>query len=70
MDSKLKNFKDVGNKMDEKRDNVANHTEVVKIAEADFNSRNTTCMPACPIGPLDRTRVVKIIVFLDLNEKP
>jgi hypothetical protein len=70
MDSKLKNFKDVGNKMDEKRDNVANHTEVVKIAEADFNSRNTNCMPACPIGPLDRTGVVKIIVFLDLNEKP
>jgi len=26
-------------------------------------------IPACPVGPADRTGVVKIFVFLDLKEK-
>jgi hypothetical protein len=30
--------------------------------------RNTQCMPACPVGPADRTGVVKIFAFLDLEQ--
>jgi hypothetical protein len=34
-----------------------------------FNPRNTRCIPACPVGPADRTGVVKIIAFLELEQK-
>jgi len=30
--------------------------------------RNTTCIPACPVGLADRTGVVKIFAFLDLEQ--
>jgi len=34
-----------------------------------FKPRNTRCIPACPVGPADRTGVVKIIAFLELEQK-
>jgi hypothetical protein len=34
-----------------------------------FNPRNTQCIPACPVGPADRTGVVKIFLFLELKQK-
>jgi hypothetical protein len=37
---------------------------------SNFNPRNTSCMSACPVGPADRTGVVKIFVFLDLTKDP
>jgi hypothetical protein len=30
--------------------------------------KNTQCIPACPVGPEDRTGVVKIIAFLELEK--
>jgi len=33
-----------------------------------FNPQNTTCIPACPVGLADRTGVVKIFAFLDLEQ--
>ena len=38
-------------------------------SDSDFNPRNTQCIPACPVGPADRTGVVKIFVFLELEPR-
>jgi hypothetical protein len=35
---------------------------------SNFNPQNTKCIPACPVGPADRTGVVKIIAFLGLEQ--
>ena len=35
----------------------------ISASASNFNPRNTQCMPACPVGPADRTGVVKIFVF-------
>jgi hypothetical protein len=35
---------------------------------SNFNPQNTQCIPACPVGPADRTGVVKIFAFLDLEQ--
>jgi hypothetical protein len=35
----------------------------IPASDSNFNPRNTQCMTACPVGPADRTGVVKIIVF-------
>ena len=36
---------------------------------SNFNPQNTLCIPACPVGPSDRTGVVKIIAFLGLEPR-
>jgi hypothetical protein len=41
----------------------------MSASDSNFNPRNTISITACPVGPADRTGVVKIFVFLDLNEK-
>jgi len=41
----------------------------ISASDSNFNPRNTTSITACPVGPADRTGVVKFFVFLDLNEK-
>ena len=41
----------------------------ISVSGSNFNPRNTQCIPACPVGPADRTRVVKIIAFLELKQK-
>jgi hypothetical protein len=35
---------------------------------SNFNPQNTQCFPACPVGPSDRTGVVKIFAFLDIEQ--
>jgi len=35
----------------------------IPASGSNFNPRNTQCMSACPVGPADRTEVVKIFVF-------
>ena len=41
----------------------------ISTSGSNFNPRNTQCIPACPVGPADRTGVVKIIAFLELKQK-
>jgi len=41
----------------------------ISASGSNFNPRNTQCIPACPVGPADRTGVVKIIAFLELEQK-
>jgi len=41
----------------------------ISASDSNFNPRNTQCIPACPVGPADRTGVVKIIAFLELKQK-
>jgi hypothetical protein len=36
---------------------------------SNFNPRNTQCMSACPVGPADRTGVVKIFAFLGIEPR-
>jgi hypothetical protein len=36
---------------------------------SNFNPQNTQCMSACPVGPADRTGVIKIFAFLELEQK-
>jgi hypothetical protein len=36
---------------------------------SDFNPQNTSSIPACPVGPADRTGVVKILDCLDKEPK-
>jgi len=36
---------------------------------SNFNPQNTPCIPACPVGPADRTGVVKIFAFLALEPR-
>jgi hypothetical protein len=36
---------------------------------SNFNPQNTQCIPACPVGPADRTGVAKIFAFLELEQK-
>ncbi len=38
-------------------------------SDSNFNPRNTQCIPACPVGPADRTGVVKIFAFLELEPR-
>jgi len=51
----------------------------ISVLGSNFNPRNTQCMPACPacpvapedgtgVGPADRTGVVKIFAFLELEQ--
>jgi hypothetical protein len=35
---------------------------------SNFNPRNTSFMSACPVGPADRTGVVKILACLELEQ--
>jgi len=39
----------------------------IPASGSNFNPQNTQCIPACPVGPADRTGVVKIIAFLGLE---
>jgi hypothetical protein len=41
----------------------------ISASGSNFNPRNTQCIPACPVGPADRTGVIKIIAFLELKQK-
>ena len=41
----------------------------ISASVSNFNPRNTQCIPACPVGLADRTGVVKIIAFLELEQK-
>ena len=36
---------------------------------SNYNPRNTQCIPACPVGLGDRTGVVIIFTFIDLEKK-
>ena len=36
---------------------------------SNFNPQNTQCIPACPVGPADRTGVVKIFACLELESR-
>ena len=36
---------------------------------SNFNPQNTQCIPACPVGPADRTGVVKLFAFLGLEPR-
>jgi hypothetical protein len=40
----------------------------IPASDSNFNPLNTQCIPACPVGPADRTGVVKIIAFLGLEQ--
>jgi len=40
----------------------------IPASDSNFNPQNTQCIPACPVGPADRTGVVKIIVLLGLEQ--
>jgi hypothetical protein len=39
------------------------------MSGSNFNPQNTKCIPACPVGPEDRTGVVKIFAFLEREQK-
>ena len=41
----------------------------ISASYSNFNPQNTQCIPAFPVGPADRTGVVKIFVFLALDQK-
>jgi hypothetical protein len=41
----------------------------IPASGSNFNPQNTQCIPACPVGPADRTGVVKIFAFLGLEQK-
>jgi len=41
----------------------------IPASGSNFNPRNTQCIPACPVGPADRTGVVKIFAFLGLEPR-
>jgi hypothetical protein len=41
----------------------------MSVSDSNFNPRNTNSITACLVGPADRTGMVKIFVFLDLNKK-
>jgi hypothetical protein len=41
----------------------------IPASDSNFNPQNTKCIPACPVGPADRTGVVKIIAFLGLEPR-
>jgi hypothetical protein len=41
----------------------------ISASGSNFNPRNIQCIPACPVGPADRTGVVKIFTFLELEQK-
>ncbi len=40
----------------------------ISASGSDFNPQNTQCMSACPVGPVDRSGVLKIFVFLELEQ--
>jgi len=40
----------------------------IPASGSNFNPQNTQCIPACPVGPADRTGVVKIIAFFGLEQ--
>ncbi len=40
----------------------------IPASGSNFNPQNTQCIPACPVGPADRTGVVKIFAFLGLEQ--
>jgi hypothetical protein len=44
------------------------NTPFYRISVSDSNL-NPQCIPACPVGPADHTGVVKIFVFLELEQK-
>jgi len=39
------------------------------VSDSNFYPQNTQCIPACPVGPADRTGVVKIFAFLELEPR-
>jgi hypothetical protein len=41
----------------------------IPASGSNFNPQNTQCIPACPVGPADRTGAVKIIAFLGLEPR-
>jgi hypothetical protein len=41
----------------------------IPASDSNFNPQNTQCIPACPVGPADRTGVVKIFAFLGLEPR-
>jgi len=41
----------------------------ISASDSNFNPQNTQCIPACPVGPADRTGAVKIFVFLELEPR-
>jgi hypothetical protein len=41
----------------------------IQASGSNFNPQNTQCVPACPVGPADRTGVVKIVAFLGLEPR-
>ena len=40
----------------------------IPVLGSNFNPQNTQCIPDCPVGPADRTGVVKIIAFFGLEQ--
>ena len=41
----------------------------ISLSGSNFNPQNTQCIPACSVGPEDRTGVVKIFAFLELEPR-
>jgi hypothetical protein len=41
----------------------------ISASGSNFDPQNTQCIPACPVGPSDRTERVKILAFLELLKK-
>jgi hypothetical protein len=41
----------------------------IPASGSNFNPQNTQCIPACPVGPADRTGVVKIFAFLAIEPR-
>ena len=41
----------------------------IPASVSNFNPQNTQCIPACPVGPADRTGVIKIFAFLGLEPR-
>jgi len=41
----------------------------IPASGSNFNPQNTQCIPACPVGPADRTGVVKVFAFLGLEPR-
>jgi len=40
----------------------------ISALDSNLNPQNIQYIPACPVGPGDRTGVVKIFAFLDLDQ--
>ena len=41
----------------------------ISTSDSNINPRNTQCKSTCPVGPADRTGVVKMLAFFELEPR-